>query len=172
MREKVTYIGQRAAHSPMRFNPKRLVVMMAIIVIIFSVVFLYLMGDFGTGYKFTVSGKVRVGGVGDGKWYIENVKVSDPERDWNVLAFPDLSVFDTGGIVVKCSVGGSDMEKNIGTVPKLGGEQRFSMEFRHIDPGSYTGQIEAYEEMCQFGFWDCQLEYKDFESFNVNVVGE
>jgi len=146
----------------------RIVVFIMIAAIMISAVVIFVSGDFGIGYKFTVSGDVRLGGLGDGSWYIENIQISEPIADKSILEF-GFGLLDTSSIDVVCELQGKSVTDGLGTFSTIGGTKHFTCEFRHILPGYYSGEIYVYENMCGLIPINCDTVEQANEPFSIDI---
>jgi len=162
-----------ASRAKAGINAKRIAVIIAIFAIVFICIAIYVVGDFGTGYKFTVSGKVTLRGPLEGSgWEITDIETSTPKRDWNVLSTLWSWPWESDMTFIIGTSNNYEVKQDLGNFATTGQTKPFSLEFRHFDPGHYTITLEVVERACGIIPINCDQVVKVVESTSINIVGE
>lgn len=132
------------------------------------------------GYKVTVKGTVNYNPVTG--WQISTSSI-DYEEDNSILSTLWYLPWDTKNIHVQGTLWDAytyESETWLDSVLLLGGSQPYTLEFRHVKPGHYEGDLTVFEvELNKWGqpFFDWTVgELNRWErcstTFEVDVEGE
>jgi hypothetical protein len=127
-----------------------LVFIVIVVVVVAAVFFLPL----GQGYKVHLTGGASYTPL-PASWYVSYSGMTQ-ERDVYLLSTegqPGLWIWDTGGIIIEVVAGDYKAEKSYPAVSSwLGGSlpDGWSVDLRHVEPGSYSGTVNLYEVVGSF----------------------
>jgi hypothetical protein len=115
---------------------------------------MYLLGDFGVGYRVTVSGTISYapGLPGTpGTWTMSGLSVGDQERDWNILSTLWSLPWLSGDVKVLGTVNDQERVYTIGQFNTISGDSKqFEIEFRHLPAGTHNCLLSGIEVKCAF----------------------
>jgi len=137
-------------------NSKVVIAALLILVITILAITALFVGDFGDGYKVTVSGYVEEGGITSDDFEIKQVVIGDPVPDHKILSFsPAFSAPWEAEIIVRLEIENHDndlfqfahpYEDSVGTMKMLQNDRKhFSIEARHLLPGEYDATLQVVE---------------------------
>jgi len=166
------YAGASAAGGGARaitVNPKVVLIIVAVFIVIIAGVGILVLGEFGTGYKTTITGTVT-NPCATCDWTLTNLEYSTPVRDYKILNWWD-DIFNpkTGSAIIETSFGTSTKIEGVG---QWGGSNTFSIEVRHLAPGPYDCEVIVYEEKCGFLPFNCDKEEKTDGYIEIIIEGE
>jgi len=151
------------------------VIILGIIIVAVAGLSVYLLGDYGAGYRFSVVGTVEYVGGWDPQYTLKYVDYTTPERDWKVLSTLWSFPWESGGIKAIATIGDNTQEYSLNTfnvINPLPGIQTFEIEFRHISAGYHICTIDVYEENCGLLPINCDKLFWDTDSIQINIEGE
>jgi len=122
------------------------------------------LGNIESGYKVDVQGDVTYNLLTG--WGC-NVKRTEVNPD-SILSF--YWFWETKDVIVVGEMGKYEAEAGIGTLSSIAGGKDFSLLFRNVESGSYTGTVKVYEvEKGLFGTETTRRVFKCQDSFTVVV---
>ena len=150
----------------------RTLVIALVMIICLGSAAVYLVGDFGTGYKVTLKGNVNYNPLGtiftinyDGNPTItqdKSVLTTYPMSWWNPLG--------TGTIIIDAELYGDGMvEDNLGSIDFFENEP-FTITLRHVPEGTYSGTFHVYEVTGGIFGLGGEKVLKASEPFTLDVI--